>query len=54
LDKPEQFLCFEEEEELIVSGLSCHVSSIDEADKLLIVPDGSVKKACSSTSSFSP
>lgn len=54
LDKPEQFLCFEEEEELIVSGVSCHESSIEEAEKLLIVPEGSVKKACSSTSSFSP
>jgi hypothetical protein len=49
-----QFLCFEEEDELIVSGLSCHESSIDEVDKLLIVPEGSVKKACSFTFSLSP
>jgi len=54
LDKAEQLLCFEEEEEFMVSGVCCHESSIEEAEKLLIVPEGSVKKACSSTSSFSP
>jgi hypothetical protein len=44
----------EEEEEFIVSGVSCQASSKDEPDKLLIEPEGSEKKACSSTSSFSP
>jgi hypothetical protein len=39
---------------LIVNGVSCQESSIDGPDKLLIDPEGSEKKACSSTSSFSP
>jgi hypothetical protein len=59
LDKDEKLLCLkddEDEEELIVSGVSCQGScSIDE-EKLFIVvlPEGSLKNAYLSTSSFCP